>query len=170
MIDSDEDELIRLAFDMRQVARGDWLVPMMVLLRRGPMRSREIRDEMANHQFEDDWIDKKRSLSPSDASRLLTRMTDDGWLTRTKTPGQDQWNPRVTYQLSPAGRDFAETVVIPALLWLRKHPEISARGLRRRGRRRAAEQREALIDRAAMDRTAGTDQPALCCHGDAGRR
>jgi DNA-binding HxlR family transcriptional regulator len=163
VIDSDEDELIRLAFDLRQVARGDWLIPMMVLLRRGPMQSRDIRDEMANHKFEDDWIAKKRSLSPSDASRLLTRMTDDGWLTRTETPGQ--WHPTVSYELSPAGHDFAETVAIPALLWLRKHPEISARGLRRRGRRRAADQREALIDRAA-----GTDQPALCCHGDAGRR
>ena len=41
-------------------------------------------DEMASHKFEDDWIGKKRSLSPSDASRLLTRMTDDGWLLRTK--------------------------------------------------------------------------------------
>jgi DNA-binding HxlR family transcriptional regulator len=163
VIDSDEDELIRLAFDLRQVSRGDWIAPMMVLLRRGPMQSREIRDEMANHKFEDDWIGKKRSLSPSDASRLLTRMTEDGWLTRTETPGQ--WHPTVTYELSPEGREFVETIVIPALRWCQKHPRFFVRGLRRRGRRRAADRREALADRSA-----GADRPALCCHGDAGRR
>lgn len=165
MIDSNEAELIRLAFDLRQVARGDWILPMMVLLRRGPMQSREIREDMSNHKFEDDWIGRTRSLSPSDASRLLTRMTEDGWLTRTETEAPGQWHPAVTYELSPAGRDFAETVAVPALQWLREHPEISARGLRRRGRRRAADERE-----ARMDQTAGSDQTALCCHGDAGRR
>lgn len=89
------------------------------------MQSREIRDEMANHKFEDDWIGKKRSLSPSDASRLLTRMTEDGWLTRTETPGQ--WFPTVTYELSPEGREFAETIVIPALRWCKKHRRFFAR-------------------------------------------
>lgn len=140
VIDSDEDALIRLAFDLKQVWRGDWMGALMVLLRRGRMQYRDIRDEMAGYAFHDPWTDKKRSLSNSELSRTLTRMTDDGWLIRTETPGE--WHPNVSYALSDAGQEAIEGLLTGLLSWSRHNQAFFARALRRRGRLHAADERD----------------------------
>lgn len=138
MIDPEEDELIRLTFDLRQVWRGDWTGPLMLLLRRGRMQYRDIRDEMADYAFYDPWAGKRRALSNSDLARSLARMTKDGWLTRTETPGE--WHPNVSYALSDAGQEAVEGLVAGPLQWGRDNPAFFAQALQRRGRKSAAGQ------------------------------
>jgi DNA-binding HxlR family transcriptional regulator len=163
VIDPDEDELIQLTFDLRQVWRGDWNGAILIVMRRGPMQFHEIRDEMKTCKFDDPWIGSKRTLSPSEVSRSLTRMTKDGWLIRTETPAP-QMRSTVTYELSPEGRNFVDTVVSPALEWCRQNPRFFAHALRNRGRRRAADERDTRADRIAP-----AGRAALCAHGEAGR-
>lgn len=151
MIDSDEDALIRLTFDLRQVWRGDWMGALMVLLRRGRMQYRDIRDEMAGYAFQDPWTDKKRALSNSELSRTLTRMTDDGWLIRTETPGE--WHPNVSYALSDAGHEAIEGLVTGLLSWSRRNHAFFARALRRRGRASAADERDSRQSRTLLWRS-----------------
>jgi DNA-binding HxlR family transcriptional regulator len=106
MIEVGEDELIRLIFDVRQVFRGDWAGPVLVVLRRGSMQYRELRDEMGHYSFFDRWSSKERTLSNSELARTLTRMTQDGLLIRTERPGE--WHRAVSYELSVEGRQMIE--------------------------------------------------------------
>jgi DNA-binding HxlR family transcriptional regulator len=147
VIDSGEDELVQLTFDLRQVARGDWTWALMILLRRAPMMQyRDIRDELAGYSFDDPWTGKKRSLANSELSRALTRMTADGWLVRKATPGE--WRPTVSYGLSEAGREHINMLIAGLLRWYRQNPEFMAKALRRRGRGGAADERLARSLRA----------------------
>lgn len=132
MIDPEEDELIRLTFDMRHVWRGDWTAPLMLLLRRGRMRYRDIRDEMAGYTFHDPWTDKNRTLSNSDLARTLARMTHDGWLIRTEIPGE--WHSNVSYALSEEGYTAVEGLVRGSLQWGRANRPFFTRILRGRDR------------------------------------
>ncbi len=142
MIDPDEDVLIRLTFDLRQVWRGDWTGPLMILLRRGRMQFRDIRDEMADYAFDDPWTGKKRALSSSELARCLVRMTQDGWLTRTETPGE--WHPNVSYALSDAGQEAVKGFVTGPLRWSRHNRAFFARARQRRTRKRDVDRNESL--------------------------
>jgi DNA-binding HxlR family transcriptional regulator len=130
-INDGEDEFVRLTFDLRQVARGEWTWALMILLRRGPMQYRDIRDEMAGYSFDDPWTGKTRSLSNSELARALGRMTVDGWLIRTEAPGE--WRPLVTYALSNPGREHIRMLTEGPLLWCQQNPEFIAQAQRRRG-------------------------------------
>lgn len=130
MIDPDEDMLIRLTFDLRQVWRGDWTGPVMILLRRGQMQYRDIRDEMADYTFYDPWTRKHRALSSSELARCLVRMTKDGWLIRTETPGE--WHSNVSYALSDAGEEAVAGLVAGPLRWSQHNSAFFARARERR--------------------------------------
>lgn len=129
MIEADEDELIRLIFDVRQVFRGDWAGPILVVLRRGSMQYRELRDEMGHYSVSDRWSGKERTLSNSELARTLTRMTQDGLLIRTETPGE--WHRTVSYELSVEGREMMERLT-PLLRWAAGSPEFFDRALHQR--------------------------------------
>jgi DNA-binding HxlR family transcriptional regulator len=129
MIEVGEDELIRLIFDVRQVFRGDWAGPVLVVLRRGSMQYRELRDEMGHYSFFDRWSSKERTLSNSELARTLTRMTQDGLLIRTERPGE--WHRAVSYELSVEGRQMIERFT-PLLRWAADRPDFFERVLDRR--------------------------------------
>jgi DNA-binding HxlR family transcriptional regulator len=129
VIDSDEDALIRLTFDLRQVWRGDWVGAVLIVLRRGRMQFSALRDEFANYSFADPWTHKTRALSSSDLSRALGRMTEDGWLIRTERPGE--WHPTVSYELSSDARIALRTLT-RLVDWSYRSPGFFERARRRR--------------------------------------
>lgn len=139
MVDHDEDALIRLMFDLRQVWRGDWGGAVLVVLRRGRMQYSKLRDEMAGYSFVDPWNGKKRSLADSELSRTVTRMTEDGWLVRTEAPGP--LRPLVSYELSHDAWQWMERAA-PMFEWAQQKPEFFVLARQRRGRlRRSAQTR-----------------------------
>lgn len=130
MIEADEDLLIRLTFDLRQIARGDWTGTILVVLsRRGRMQYRRLRDEMAEYSFVDPWSGKKRALRDSELSRTLTRMTEDGLLKRNELPGQ--WHPAVSYELSDHAHQMLDKITV-VLDWAATNRGFFARAQQRR--------------------------------------
>ncbi len=132
----EDDELIRRMNDLKQVFRGDWVGTILVMLRRGRMQYRQLRDETQAWSLQDPWTGKQRTLSNGELARTLPRMVEDGLLIRTEVP--NQWQPAVFYALSRAGEELLAAVT-PLLDWVGNNPGFfaSAREARSGGQRGA---------------------------------
>jgi len=119
----EDDSLIQQMNDLKQVFRGDWVGTVLVMLRRGRRRHRELRDNIRNWSLQDPWTGIRRRLNNAELARTLARMTDDGLVIRT--PVSDQWQPAVFYELSNAGQELL-AAVSPLLEWAAHHPDFFA--------------------------------------------
>ncbi|WP_245866230.1 winged helix-turn-helix transcriptional regulator [Prauserella marina] len=132
-------ELAADTYNISKLFQGSWDLAVLVLLRDGPHRPRDLARMVADWTFLDRQTGAKVTLSPSRITEALRVLTAEGLVDRTAL--SDGWNRSVEYTLTKAGADLLP-VVEQMQAWVRRHDEVfdNADGTvqhRRAGRRSA---------------------------------
>ena len=133
-------------FDLKYLFGDKWAPAILVTLSDGPMRRKEILSTISSYSIGEEWSDKHATLHDSILARTLKKMTEEGFLTRTRRT--DTFPVEVIYSLKPEVLEFL-SLVESLVAWADGHPELIAQA--QAHRRRNGDEMGTLTGIAELD-------------------
>lgn len=126
-----DERFLRGLYDLKYLFGDKWTPAILAALANGPLRRVEILSTISSYSIGEEWSDKHTVLHDSILARYLKKMTEEGLLTRTRSP--ETFPTKVMYSLTPDVLEFLE-IADRALTWVDAHPELisNAQAYRRR--------------------------------------
>ena len=116
-----DERLLRGLYDLKYLFGDKWVLAILVLLLKGPMRRKEILSTLNSYLIGKEWSDKHTVLHDSYLARVLKKMTEEGLLVRAED--RESFPVRVYYSLKPEVVEFLE-LSRAMLTWVDANPEL----------------------------------------------
>lgn len=117
-----EEQLHTDFYDLGRIFNMDWMTTVLVWLRDGPQRPRDLEEFADDWEFYDRWKQAWRALTRYHIRNALAALVDVGLVEKQRSQS-GRFEHQVEYSLTAAGE--ALLVELEHLrVWLRQHPSV----------------------------------------------